>query len=109
MYESLINHINSYTSTPLSDSESELIKNAFVPKKLRKRQYFLQEGQVCKYGAFIVPSPQSVLPQSKREVASCGPLCGIRVQKLGLFIIFLSLLRGRPFGFILHEFVKLNH
>jgi CRP-like cAMP-binding protein len=25
-----------------------------VPKKLRKRQYFLQEGQVCKSAAFIV-------------------------------------------------------
>ena len=25
-----------------------------MPKKIRKRQYFLQEGQVCKYSAFIV-------------------------------------------------------
>ncbi len=54
MHESLIRHINSYTSTPLTDSEAELIKNAFVPKKIRKKQYFLQEGQVCKYSAFIV-------------------------------------------------------
>jgi CRP-like cAMP-binding protein len=54
MHESLIKHINSYTSTPLTDSEVELIKNIFVPKKIRKRQHFLQEGQVCKYSAFIV-------------------------------------------------------
>jgi CRP-like cAMP-binding protein len=54
MYDPLIKYINRYTSTPLTDSEVELIKNAFVPKKIRKRQYFLQEGQVCKYGAFIV-------------------------------------------------------
>ena len=54
MHESLIKHINSYTSTPLSEGEAELIKNIFVPKKIRKRQFFLQEGQVCKYGAFIV-------------------------------------------------------
>src|SRR5258706_9256442 len=54
MHESLIRHINSYTSIPLTDSEAELIKNAFVPKKIRKKQYFLQEGQVCKYSAFIV-------------------------------------------------------
>jgi len=54
MYESLINHINSYTSTPLTDSEAELLKSIFIPKKIRKRQYFLQEGQVCKYAAFIV-------------------------------------------------------
>jgi CRP-like cAMP-binding protein len=54
MYQSLIKHINSYTSTPLTDSEAELIKNTFVPKKIRKKQYFLQEGQVCKHSAFIV-------------------------------------------------------
>ena len=30
------------------------MKNTFVPKKIRKRQYFLQEGEVCKYMAFIV-------------------------------------------------------
>jgi len=54
MHESLIKHINSYTSTPLTDREEELIKNAFVSKKIKKKQYFLQEGQVCKYSAFIV-------------------------------------------------------
>jgi CRP-like cAMP-binding protein len=54
MHESLIKYINSYTSTPLTDSEAELIKNTFVPKKIRKKQYLLQEGQVCKHSAFIV-------------------------------------------------------
>jgi CRP-like cAMP-binding protein len=54
MYDSLIKYINSYISTPLNDSQVELLKNTFVPKKLKKRQYFLQEGQVCKYAAFIV-------------------------------------------------------
>src|SRR5258706_5593365 len=54
MYEPLIKYINSYTSTALTDSQVELIKNVFVPRKFRKRQYFLQEGQVCKYSAFII-------------------------------------------------------
>ena len=54
MHDTLIKYINSYTSTPLTDSETELIKNTFVPKKIRKKQYFLQEGQVCKFSAFIV-------------------------------------------------------
>jgi CRP-like cAMP-binding protein len=54
MHESLIKHFNSYTSTPLTESEIELIKNTFIPKKIRKKQYFLQEGQVSKYAAFIV-------------------------------------------------------
>jgi CRP-like cAMP-binding protein len=54
MHESLIKYINSYSSSLLTESQVELIQNAFVPKKLRKRQYLLQEGQVSKYGAFIV-------------------------------------------------------
>ena len=54
MHQALIKYFNSYVTTPLSGSEEELIKNTFVPKKIRKRQYFLQEGQVCKYSAFIV-------------------------------------------------------
>ncbi|WP_216660647.1 Crp/Fnr family transcriptional regulator [Sphingobacterium prati] len=31
----------------------ELIKNTFQPKKLRKRQYFLQEGDISKFTGFI--------------------------------------------------------
>ena len=54
MNEFLINHINSYTSTPLTTDEIELIGNIFIHKKIKKRQFFLQEGQVCKYAAFIV-------------------------------------------------------
>jgi CRP-like cAMP-binding protein len=54
MHESLIKYINSYISTPLTASEIEVIKNIYVHKKIRKKQYFLQEGQVCKFSAFII-------------------------------------------------------
>src|SRR6185295_1862060 len=54
MYESLIKYFNSYTTTPLTEGEIDLIQTVFTPKKFRKRQYFLQEGEVCKYTAFIV-------------------------------------------------------
>jgi CRP-like cAMP-binding protein len=54
MHESFIKYINSYADTPLTESEIEVIKNSFVPKKIRKKQYLLQEGEVCKYSAFIV-------------------------------------------------------
>jgi len=37
----------------LTDEEKKLSRGFFVPKKLRKRQYLLQEGDVCKYIAFI--------------------------------------------------------
>ena len=54
MYNSLIKYFNSYTTTPPNEGEIELIESAFQSKKFRKRQYFLQEGDVCKYTAFIV-------------------------------------------------------
>lgn len=38
----------------LTSQEKERIKSAFHTKKLRKRQYFLQEGDVCKYVGFII-------------------------------------------------------
>jgi len=34
--------------------EIDMIQSYFTPKKFRKRQYFLQEGEVCKYTAFII-------------------------------------------------------
>ena len=37
----------------LSREEQDLIKNYFTPKKLRKKQYLLQEGNVCKYMSFV--------------------------------------------------------
>ena len=37
----------------LTPAEQELIKNYLTPKKLRKKQYLLQEGEVCKSVAFV--------------------------------------------------------
>ena len=54
MYDALISYLNSYGTTPLNGDETELIQSFFTPRKFRKRQYFLQEGQVCKNTAFIV-------------------------------------------------------
>lgn len=37
----------------LTNEEREISKSFFTPKKLRKRQYLLQEGDPCKYVAFV--------------------------------------------------------
>ncbi len=37
----------------LTSEEKEASKTFFIPKKLRKKQFLLQEGDVCKYVAFI--------------------------------------------------------
>src|SRR4051812_22609504 len=54
MHEPLIKYVNSFATTPLTSDEVELIKNIFVYRKIRKKQYLLQSGEVCKYAAFIV-------------------------------------------------------
>jgi CRP-like cAMP-binding protein len=37
----------------LTEEEKELSRSFFMPKKLRRKQYLLQEGDVCKYVAFV--------------------------------------------------------
>ena len=37
----------------LTDDEEQLFKTYLTPKKLRKKQYLLQEGDVCKYATFV--------------------------------------------------------
>ncbi len=54
MHESLIQYISNHSTTQLSEEAIETIEGLFVPTKLRKGQYFLQKGEVCKYTAFIV-------------------------------------------------------
>ena len=51
MFELLNKKISSIIS--ITPAEFNLYKSLFVTKKLRKRQYFLQETDVCKYQAFI--------------------------------------------------------
>lgn len=54
MHKNLFDYINRYSKSPLTDEEKKLIESSFHPKKLRKKQYFLQSGEVCKYVGFIV-------------------------------------------------------
>jgi CRP-like cAMP-binding protein len=51
MFELLLQSIQERIS--ISKEEFEFCKTLFIPKKLRKRQYLLQEGDVCRYTAFV--------------------------------------------------------
>lgn len=54
MHEKLIAYINSRLANRLTDEEQEIVRTAFSYKKLRKHQYLLQEGEVCKTAGFII-------------------------------------------------------
>jgi len=51
MFELLLKSIEERIS--ISKEEFDFCKTLFIPKKLRKRQYLLQEGNVCRYTAFV--------------------------------------------------------
>lgn len=52
--EALFNYIRKYSSGLVSEEDFEIIKSHFFYKRIRKKQYFLQEGEVCKHFAFIL-------------------------------------------------------
>ena len=54
MHEALFEYIEFRSGRKLTDHEKELIRSRFYSKRMRKRQYFLQEGDICRQIAFIV-------------------------------------------------------
>jgi CRP-like cAMP-binding protein len=51
MFEHLFQSIDE--KIQLTNAEKEFVKTFFVPKKIRKKQWLLQEGDVAKYIAFV--------------------------------------------------------
>lgn len=53
MITPLIEHINSKTDNKLTETEISLISEIFQLKKLKKHQFLIQSGDVCKTVAFV--------------------------------------------------------
>jgi len=53
MHEQLINYIAAHAATPLTEEDRNIIYKTFTPKRFHKRQFFLQEGEVCRHLGFI--------------------------------------------------------
>lgn len=51
MFDLLLQNISK--KVVLTEEERQLIPTFFTPKRLRKKQYLLQEGDPCKYTAFV--------------------------------------------------------
>jgi CRP-like cAMP-binding protein len=51
MFDKLLKSIGEKVS--LNEEQSEIMKPFFIPKKIRKRQYVLNAGDVCQYITFV--------------------------------------------------------
>lgn len=51
-FKPLIEYFSSYI--PLSEQEIAGLESAFVERKIKRRQFILQEGDVCKLNTFVV-------------------------------------------------------
>jgi len=51
MFEVLFEYLGK--QLPLSPDEMDIIRSVFIPKKLLKGEFFLREGDILKYGAFV--------------------------------------------------------
>lgn len=54
MHEPLFDYIKRYSKQTLSEQEMSIITSVMEPKRLRKKQYFLVEGEICTHTGFIV-------------------------------------------------------
>lgn len=54
MIDKLVQHINARLDTKLTESDISLLSDVFHLKKLRKHQYLMQSGDICRTVAFIV-------------------------------------------------------
>ncbi|HEX2534627.1 MAG TPA: Crp/Fnr family transcriptional regulator [Chitinophagaceae bacterium] len=86
MYELFFQTFNQKVS--LTPEEEDLIKQYLIPKKLRKKQYFLQEGDVCKYSAFVVKGAMRayVLDEKGDEHITAFALEGWSISDLPSFM-----------------------
>ena len=50
--KSLIDYFNQFL--PLTEEEKAFVGEVFNERKIRKRQYILQEGDICKHNTFVV-------------------------------------------------------
>jgi CRP-like cAMP-binding protein len=65
-HEPLFSYIESKSGLELNMAEKELVAAVFMTKHLRKRQYLLQEGDICKYMSFIIKGAGRVFAVNDR-------------------------------------------
>ncbi|MDY8137471.1 Crp/Fnr family transcriptional regulator [Aquimarina sp. 2201CG5-10] len=54
MHTQFISYIQKHSKTPIKANEIELIKRVSIPKSLKKKEFFLEKGKICRHLGFIV-------------------------------------------------------
>lgn len=50
--ENIIKHFDKYL--PLGDNEKEALTSRLTERKIKRKQFILQEGDICKYFTYVV-------------------------------------------------------
>nr|WP_315398403.1 Crp/Fnr family transcriptional regulator [uncultured Sphingobacterium sp.] len=66
VYNSLFNYFRNYTKFVLSPLDQTLIRAAFKLKKVRRRQFLVQEGDVCKYICYVISGALRIYSVNER-------------------------------------------
>lgn len=64
----LFHYINKYASTLISKEDFEIVKSHFIHKRIRKKQYLLQDGEICKHMAFIVKGAMRQYYRDEKDI-----------------------------------------
>lgn len=63
-------------SVPLTDEQFELVKALFIPKKVKKGEFLLREGELAKYGMFVAAGclrTYTIDPRGKEHILQFSP------------------------------------
>lgn len=68
-YDVLFKHLTGLTGLPLSEQEQDLIEQSVKVKRLKRRQFFLREGDLCRHMLYIVSGSMRMyaIDQNGRE------------------------------------------
>ncbi|MBL7742367.1 MAG: Crp/Fnr family transcriptional regulator [Chitinophagaceae bacterium] len=73
MWDLFHKHISRYVS--LTEKEFEPVKSFFVPRRYKKKQFILQEGDVCRHESFIVKGctrTYDISPEGQEHILQFG-------------------------------------
>ena len=75
MYDPLFDYIERYSDAELLTCDRERIASIMKPKKLRRRQFFLEEGSIFAYTGFILKGAVRQFSIADKGIECINQLC----------------------------------